>query len=90
MNEINEITVVLGVLGVTVVLFIWNRLPVEMVALGASLTLLAAGVIDINQALEGFGDPTVVFIASLFVVERGPRLHGGHGLGGPAPHRAGR
>ena len=68
MNEINEITVVLGVLGVTVVLFIWNRLPVEMVALGASLTLLAAGVIDINQALEGFGDPTVVFIASLFVV----------------------
>ena len=68
MNEINEITVVLGVLGVTVVLFIWNRLPVEMVALGASLTLLAAGVIDINQALEGFGDPTVVFIATLFVV----------------------
>ena len=68
MNEINEITVVLGVLGVTVVLFIWNRLPVEMVALGASLTLLAAGVIDINQTLEGFGDPTVVFIATLFVV----------------------
>jgi len=67
-NEINEITVVLGVLGVTVVLFIWNRFPVEMVALGASLTLLAAGVIDINQALEGFGDPTVVFIATLFVV----------------------
>lgn len=68
MNDINEITVVLGVVGVTIVLLIWNRLPVEVVAVGASLALLAAGVVDIHQALDGFGDPTVVFIASLFVV----------------------
>jgi di/tricarboxylate transporter len=68
LNDVNEITVVLGILGVTVVLFVWNRFPVELVAVGASLALVATGVIDIHQALDGFGDPTVVFIATLFVV----------------------
>src|SRR5262249_26276382 len=33
-----------------------------------SLTLWATGVLDLHQALAGFGDPAVVFIASLFVV----------------------
>ena len=49
-------------------LFISNRLPIELVAIGASLALWATGLLDVREALSGFGDPTVVFIASLFVV----------------------
>src|SRR4051812_11972855 len=56
------------VLGGAVVLFVVNRLPVAVVALGAALALYAAGVISAAQAFAGFGDPTVIFIASLFVV----------------------
>ncbi len=56
------------VLGVIVVLFVWNKLPVEIVAIGASLTLAATGVLTLDQSLSGFGDATVVFIAALFVV----------------------
>ncbi len=37
-------------------------------ALGVALSLWATGVLDLDQALAGFGDPTVIFIASLFVV----------------------
>ncbi|WCB94012.1 hypothetical protein DSM104299_02740 [Baekduia alba] len=59
------------VLGVLVALFLWNRLPVELVALGGTLALYAAGVLDLDQALGGFGDPTVIFIAALFVVSEG-------------------
>ncbi|HST64289.1 MAG TPA: SLC13 family permease [Mycobacteriales bacterium] len=59
------------VLGVVVVLFVWNRAPVELVAVGAALTLYATGVLDLSQALAGFGDPTVIFIATLFVVSEG-------------------
>lgn len=59
------------VLGAVVVLFVWNRLPVEIVALGAALTLWATGVLQLEQALAGFGDPTVILIASLFVVSEG-------------------
>jgi di/tricarboxylate transporter len=60
-----------AVLGLVVVLFVVNRLPLELVAVGAALLLFATGVLSINQALSGFGDPTVIFIASLFVVSEG-------------------
>src|SRR6187200_2292747 len=56
------------ILAVTVLVFIWDRLPVAVVAVGVALSLWATGVLDLNQALAGFGDPTVIFIASLFVV----------------------
>jgi di/tricarboxylate transporter len=54
-----------------VVLFVGNRLPVIVVALGAALSLAATGILPLEDALGGFGDPTVIFIASLFVVSEG-------------------
>jgi di/tricarboxylate transporter len=66
-----DATIVYIVLALVVALFIWNRVPVELVAVGASLTLLATGVITLDQAFAGFGDTTVVFIAALFVVSAG-------------------
>jgi di/tricarboxylate transporter len=56
------------VLGITVAVFVWDRLPVAIVAVGVALSLWATGVLELGQALAGFGDPTVIFIASLFVV----------------------
>lgn len=49
----------------------WNKLPVELVALGAALALYATGVLELRQSLAGFGEPTVILIASLFVVSEG-------------------
>ncbi|HEX5695576.1 MAG TPA: SLC13 family permease, partial [Acidimicrobiia bacterium] len=66
-----DAAVVYLVLGAVVLLFIWNRFPVEIVAVGASLTLVAAGVISVDQGFAGFGDTTVIFIAALFVVSEG-------------------
>lgn len=67
----SDITLVYVLLGVVVALFIWNRLPVEIVAVGAALTLAATGVLTFEQSLAGFGDSTVLFIATLFVVSEG-------------------
>lgn len=61
-------TITFLILGATVVIFIWDRLPVAVVAVGVALSLWATGVLDLEQSLAGFGDPTVIFIASLFVV----------------------
>lgn len=58
----------LVVLGCTVALFLWNRLPVGVVAILTALALYLTGVLDVGTALGGFGDPVVVFVASLFVV----------------------
>ena len=61
-------TVVYIVLGGVVVLFVSNVVPVEIVAIATALALWATGVLEIEEALAGFGDPTVIFIATLFVV----------------------
>jgi hypothetical protein len=68
---VNGAVVSLVVLGLVVVQFVANRLPVEVVAIGSALVLWATGVIDIDQAVAGFGDPTVILIVALFVVSEG-------------------
>lgn len=60
--------ITLVVLAATVALFVWDRLPVAVVALVVPLTLWATGVLDLGTAMGGFGDPTVLFIGALFVV----------------------
>jgi di/tricarboxylate transporter len=61
-------TITFLVVAVVVAVFIWDHLPVAAVALGTALSLWATDVLSLDQALAGFGDPTVIFIASLFVV----------------------
>jgi di/tricarboxylate transporter len=68
---ISDINITFTILAVVVVLFVWNKLPVELVALGAALALYATGVLELRQSLAGFGEPTVILIASLFVVSEG-------------------
>jgi di/tricarboxylate transporter len=65
---VSDATTTFLVLGVAVALFVSNRVPVGVVALAAALALYAAGVISVDEAFSGFGDQTVIFIASLFVV----------------------
>ncbi|MFO7571294.1 MAG: SLC13 family permease [Gaiellaceae bacterium] len=61
-------TITYLILGVTVAVFVWDRIPVAIVAIGVALSLWATGILELEQVLAGFGDPTVLFIASLFVV----------------------
>jgi di/tricarboxylate transporter len=67
----SDIAVVYLILAVAVVLFVSGKVPVGLVAIGVALALWATGVLTLEAALSGFGDPTVLFIASLFVVSEG-------------------
>ena len=67
----DEITIVFLIILGAVVLFINNRLPVVIVALAVPFALYMANVLSIQEAFAGFGDPTVIFIATLFVVSAG-------------------
>ncbi|MGI5950952.1 MAG: SLC13 family permease [Brooklawnia sp.] len=60
--------ITLIVLGATVLVFILDVAPVMLVALCVPVALWATGVLDITEAFASFGDPTVIFIAALFVV----------------------
>lgn len=66
----------LVVLAAVVVLFVWNRLPVEVVAIGSAVVLYFTGVITLPETLAGFGDATIVLIAALFVVSEGLEVTG--------------
>ena len=72
----SDATLSLIVLGAAVALFVWNRLPVAVVAVLTALALAATGVLTEQQALAGFGDPVVLFIASLFVLSDGLEASG--------------
>lgn len=65
------ITITAIIILVTIALFVWNRLPVVAVAMGTALALYATGVLTMEEALAGLGDPAVIFIAMLFVVSAG-------------------
>jgi di/tricarboxylate transporter len=64
----HDITIMAAIILAAIVLFIWNRIPVILVAMGVGMALYATGLVTLNQALSGFGDPAVMFIATLFVV----------------------
>ena len=63
--------ITITILAAAIVVFVLNLVPVGMVALGVAVALWATGVVTLEQALAGFGTPTVVLIAALFVVAEG-------------------
>jgi putative Mn2+ efflux pump MntP len=65
---VSDASITFAILGAVIVLFVWNRLPIEVVAIGAALALVATSVLEIDQALSGFGDQAVIFIAALLIV----------------------
>jgi di/tricarboxylate transporter len=81
-RAVSDSAITFVVLGVVVVLFVWNRFPPEIVALGAAIALYTAGVLDSNQVFAGFGDPVVPFLAGLFVISEGLDASGVTGWAG--------
>ncbi|OBF35956.1 citrate transporter [Mycobacterium sp. ACS1612] len=69
-------TLSLVIVGAAVALFVWNRIPVEAVAVGTALMLYFTGLVDAGTLFKGFGDAVIVFIASLFVVSEGLEASG--------------
>ncbi|MCW6507759.1 SLC13 family permease [Lichenifustis flavocetrariae] len=57
-----------GLLATTIGLFIWGRLPYDLVAMLALLVGVVIGVVPEKHAFEGFSDEIVVIIAAALVV----------------------
>jgi di/tricarboxylate transporter len=59
------------VLFVTIILFVSDRLRLDVVAILVILALMLSHLLSSKEALAGFGDPVVILIAGLFVVGEG-------------------
>lgn len=66
-----EIGIVLAILAASVVCFVTERLPVDLVALLVLLALLISGILTPEQAISGFSNMATVTVGAMFVLSSG-------------------
>lgn len=67
---------ILTILAATVAMFLWGRWRHDMVAGGALLTAVLAGLVTPAEAFTGFGHPAVITVACVLVLSRGLQTSG--------------
>lgn len=67
---------IIFILLATIVMFIWGRWRHDMVAGGALLACVLAGLIEARDAFLGFAHPAVVTVACVLVLSRGLQTSG--------------
>jgi len=61
----------IGLLGIMVVFFVWERWRYDLVALAGLLISTLLGFIPPDKAFLGFGHPAVVTVAAVLIISRG-------------------
>jgi di/tricarboxylate transporter len=59
------------ILGVTLVLFVWNRVRFDVVAMLALLAVSVTGLVPGDQLFSGFSHPAVITVAAVLVISQG-------------------
>lgn len=63
-----EIAMCLAILVTAVVLFAWDRIPSDVVALGVLVAVIATGLVGADKAFAGFGSGTVIMILGFLIM----------------------
>lgn len=75
MLELENILVLLILIG-AVVLFITEKLRVDVVAMLVLLALVATGLVTVQEAFSGFASPAVVTVWAVFIISAGLSISG--------------
>ena len=75
-------TLMLIILTITIGLFVWGKYSPDVIALVSMLSLFLCGIINLNETLSGFSNPTVIMIAALFIIGEGLSQTGWTALAG--------
>ena len=70
------------ILTITIALFVWGKYSPDVVALVSMLSLFLCGILNLTETLSGFSNPTVIMIASLFIIGEGLSQTGWTALAG--------
>jgi len=62
---------VLGILAVAILLFISERLRVDVVAMTVLVALMLTGLVTVEEAFSGFASPAVIVVWAVFIVSGG-------------------
>ncbi len=66
-----EIILTLSIIAVAVILFATEKLRVDIIALLVLLTLVLTGLLDADQAFQGFASPAVITVWAVYIVSGG-------------------
>lgn len=66
-----QIYLVFAILVLTIALFIWDKIRMDLVALMAAISLTLFGILTPSEVVSGFGSSVVIMIAALFIVGEG-------------------
>jgi di/tricarboxylate transporter len=66
-----EVAICLLILACAVLLFAFERVPADVVALGVMLALIVTGLLGVDQAFAGFASETVMMILGLLIMTAG-------------------
>ncbi len=80
--KITTMSLMLVILAITIGLFIWGKFTPDIIALLSMLSLYIFGILDLNETLSGFSNPTVIMIAALFIIGEGLSQTGWTALAG--------
>lgn len=64
----SPIAIALIILAVTIVLFIWEPVPIVVTAIGASIAYAYTGLIDVGDIFSGYNSNTIVLLAGMMVI----------------------
>lgn len=64
----SPMAITITILAAAVIAFVSDVVPAAITAVGVTLALFLTGVVTFEQAIAGFGDPIVIYLAGLFVV----------------------
>lgn len=66
-----DIAICLTILGGAVVLFMRDRVPADVIALGVMVAVVLTGLLPTDKAFAGFGSDTVIMIFGLLIMSAG-------------------
>lgn len=64
----SPMTLALLILALTIILFIWEPVPILVTAIGASIAFAYAGIIPIKDIFSGYNSNTIVLLAAMMIV----------------------
>ena len=58
----------LVILIITIILFIWEPIPIIVTAIGASIAYAYTGIIEVGDIFTGYNSDTIVLLAGMMVI----------------------
>ncbi|MEL7054119.1 MAG: SLC13 family permease, partial [Cyanobacteria bacterium J06588_5] len=70
-SETLDIVITLSVVVMAFVLFIVERFPADITALGVMVTLVVLGQVEPEEGIAGFSNPATITVMAMFILSAG-------------------